>query len=245
MTTKEQIRNDQGPSLKLPLRPNPLETAGRTCTVEMYWTTLRCTSEINILEFIQNYFHSCVIDCIECSGFPSHVQTYQYHGRGSGNCKHGTDQYHFSVPCCGPAFRHGFRSQERLPKLGKGRHWLLRYRLFECFCGRVGVALSRLCATSGQKAPGSVLFYWFYRVKHSWRCWKMGATASLQRTIVRLDQSLSRKRRRRHTWSTSNPHCKVPYRWHHLWIEQMVIELGRILFLSFTVCSAICWIYLV
>lgn len=33
MTTKEQILKDQGPSLKLPLRPNPLETAGRTNTM--------------------------------------------------------------------------------------------------------------------------------------------------------------------------------------------------------------------
>jgi len=30
MTTKEQIRNAQGPSLKLPSRANPFETAGRT-----------------------------------------------------------------------------------------------------------------------------------------------------------------------------------------------------------------------
>jgi hypothetical protein len=30
ITTKEQIRNDQGPSLKLPFRPNPFATAGRT-----------------------------------------------------------------------------------------------------------------------------------------------------------------------------------------------------------------------
>jgi len=30
MTTKEQILKDQGPSLKLPSRPNPFETAGRT-----------------------------------------------------------------------------------------------------------------------------------------------------------------------------------------------------------------------
>lgn len=33
MTTKEQILKDQGPSLKLPSRPNPFETAGRTTTI--------------------------------------------------------------------------------------------------------------------------------------------------------------------------------------------------------------------
>jgi hypothetical protein len=30
ITTKEQIRNDQGPSFMLPFRPNPFATAGRT-----------------------------------------------------------------------------------------------------------------------------------------------------------------------------------------------------------------------
>lgn len=33
ITTKEQILKDQGPSLKLPWRPNPFETAGRTNTI--------------------------------------------------------------------------------------------------------------------------------------------------------------------------------------------------------------------
>jgi len=33
ITTKEQILKDQGPSFKLPWRPNPLDTAGRTNTI--------------------------------------------------------------------------------------------------------------------------------------------------------------------------------------------------------------------
>jgi len=37
MTTKEQIRNAQGPSLKLPLRANPFETAGRTLGKQKWW----------------------------------------------------------------------------------------------------------------------------------------------------------------------------------------------------------------